>query len=167
MITPHASSAAVKAGGAGQFLFDVEDDDLTLGMVTFGCNSLPVGTACSFNPPATNLPLSQVTMTVTTSSGAANVFTTANVSGNGPRFLAALIFPVLGLVGMALSGRKKNRRPRLRLAMAAIGVMTLLAFVGCGGGAQRITTPPGNYQITVTAATTTVQATTQITLTVQ
>jgi uncharacterized repeat protein (TIGR01451 family) len=168
VITPHAgTTAAVKAGGSGQVIFDVEDDDLTLGMLTFGCTGLPVGTTCTFNPPATNLPLSQVTMTITTSNGAANVVSGKKLGGGEPpRFFAAMLFPVLGMVGIVLSGRK-NKKVRLRLAMAVIGIITLLAFVGCGGGAQHITTPSGTFPITVTAATTTVQATTQITLTVQ
>jgi len=54
----------------------------------------------------------------------------------------------------------------LRLAMVFAGVMMLLTFAGCGG-TRGITTPPGSYQITVTAVTTTVQASAPVTLTVQ
>ncbi|HZD96214.1 MAG TPA: hypothetical protein VE133_18275, partial [Candidatus Sulfotelmatobacter sp.] len=165
VITSQTGSASVKAGSAGQFVFDVEDDDPTLGMVAFGCSGLPVGTACTFNPPATNLPLSQVTMTISTSSGESNRVTGKVFGGDSPRFFATLFFPVLGLVGIGLSGRR-NRKTRLRFAMAVIGLLTLLTLVGCGGG-NRITTPVGSYQITVTAATTTVQATSQVTLAVQ
>jgi uncharacterized lipoprotein YmbA len=50
--------------------------------------------------------------------------------------------------------------------MVVVGAMALLSFAGCGG-AHRITTPAGNYQLTVTAAATTVQATTTVTLTVK
>jgi apolipoprotein N-acyltransferase len=88
-----------------------------------------------------------------------------NMDGGKPLLYAALLFPVFGLVAMALGGRK-SRKPRLRLAMVVVGAMALLSFAGCGG-AHRITTPAGNYQLTVTAAATTVQATTTVTLTVK
>jgi hypothetical protein len=104
-------------------------------------------------------------MTITTSSGNSNTVTGKNLGGRTPRFYATLFFPVLGLVGIAFGGRR-SRKARLRLAMAVLSMLGLLAFTGCGG-VHGITTPAGSYTITVTAATTTVQATTQVTLTVQ
>ena len=106
-------------------------------------------------------------MTITTSNHAANTVTGQNFdSSKPPRFLAALFLPVLGFMAICVGGRS-NRKLRVRLALAVVGMVTLLTFAGCGGGAQGITTPAGSYNITVTAATTTVQATTQVTLTVQ
>ncbi|HKV94335.1 MAG TPA: hypothetical protein VJW20_17435 [Candidatus Angelobacter sp.] len=168
VITPHSASASVQPGGTAQFVFDLEDDDPTLGTVALGCSGLPAGTVCTFNPPATTQPLSQVTMTITTSNGASNVISSQNFSGPNPRLYAALMFPALGFVAMVFGGRKnkKNRKPRLRLAFVFAGLLTLMALVGCGG-AHRTTTPNGTFSITVTAATTTVQATTQVNLTVQ
>ncbi|HET9364372.1 MAG TPA: hypothetical protein VFP71_05195, partial [Candidatus Angelobacter sp.] len=144
------------------------DDDPTLGTVALGCSGLPAGTVCTFNPNATSQPLSQVTMTITTSNGASNAFSSHNFSGPNPPLYAALMFPVLGFVAMVFSGRKnkKNRKPRLRLVFAFAGLAMLMALVGCGG-LHRTTTPNGTFSITVTAATTTVQATTQVNLTVQ
>ncbi len=166
VITPHAASTAtVVPGTAGQFVFDVEDDDPSLGTLTFGCSGLPVGATCSFNPPATTQAISQVTMTITTSNHSSNAVTGQNFDGKPPRFLAALFLPVLGFVGICLGGRS-NKKLRVRLALAVVGMVTLMTFAGCGG-VHGITTPAGNYQITVTAATATVQATTQVTLTVQ
>ena len=78
---------------------------------------------------------------------------------------AALMFPVLGLVGIAIGGRQ-SRKMRLRFAMVIIGAVALLSFAGCGGGGRAIT-PAGTFQLTVTAATVTVQAATNVTLTVQ
>jgi fimbrial isopeptide formation D2 family protein len=166
VITPHAGvkSASVKAGSAGQFVFDVEDDDPTLGMVAFGCSGLPVGAACTFNPPATNQSISQVTLTISTSGSSSNAVSGWNIGpGSTPPFYAFLL-PVLGLLGLAATGRKK--KTRLRLALVFAGVMALLTFAGCGG-AHGIVTPAGSYTITVTASTTTVQANTQVTLSVQ
>ncbi|HEU4414231.1 MAG TPA: hypothetical protein VFT65_05560, partial [Candidatus Angelobacter sp.] len=166
VITPHSSTSTVKAGGSTTFVFDVEDDDSTLGLVTFGCSGLPIGTACSFNPPSTNLPLSQVTLTITTSGAASNIVSGRSLPmRSSPRLYAALSFPVMGLVGIAFAGRK-SKKARLRMAMVILGMVTLLALAGCGGP-HGIVTPAGNFPITVTAATTTVQANTTVTLGVQ
>ena len=166
IITPHATSATVTAGGAAQVVFDVEDDDPTLGMVTFGCSGLPIGASCTFNPPATNQPLTQVTMSLSTSNGVTVALADQHFGGRNARLYAMLTFPVFGLVAIGLTGRK-NRKTRTRLVLSFIGLVSLLAFAGCGGGAHRVTTPPGTYTITVTAATTTVQVSTQVTLNVQ
>jgi hypothetical protein len=166
VITPHGNvnTASTRAGASAQFSFDVEDDDPTLGMVAFGCSGLPVGTACTFNPPATNQASSQVTLTVSTSSSGSNAVSGQLFGpGSTPPFYA-LLLPALGLLGFVATGRKK--KSRLRLALVFAGIMTLLSFAGCGG-VHGITTPAGNYTITVSATTATVQATTQITLTVQ
>jgi fimbrial isopeptide formation D2 family protein/uncharacterized repeat protein (TIGR01451 family) len=164
VIKPHAATTAtVSPASAVQVLFDVEDDDPGLGMVAFGCSGLPAGASCTFNPPATDQPLSTVTMTIT-ARGPATV-ASGSFGGGSPRTYAIWLAPVLGLVGIGLGGRK-NRKSRLRLTMMLIGILSLLAFAGCGGR-QGITTPPGTFPVTVTAASTTIQATTQITLTVQ
>jgi uncharacterized repeat protein (TIGR01451 family) len=167
VITPQSVTASIAAGGAVQFKFDVEDDDPTLGMVAFGCSGLPVGTTCTFNPPSTNQPLTSMTMSISTSGHGNNVVSSQNFDkGNKPPLYAALFFPVFGLVGIALGG-SKTRKAKLRPVMALLGLMILLSFAGCGGGAHNITTPAGSYQITVTAASTTVQASTAVTMTVQ
>jgi fimbrial isopeptide formation D2 family protein len=166
VITPQNNASTVKAGSSTQFTLSVEDDDPTLGMVTFGCSGLPVGTSCVFNPPATNQPLTTVTMTVTTSNGKTAVAGLNFDFGGKPPLYAALFFPVLGLVGIALSG-SKARKTRLRFAMVFVGAAMLLSFAGCGGGLHGPVTPAGSYQLTVTAASTTVQATAPVTLNVQ
>ncbi|HEX3584626.1 MAG TPA: CSLREA domain-containing protein [Candidatus Angelobacter sp.] len=166
VITAQTNSSTVKAGSAAQFTFNVEDDDPSLGMVTFGCSGLPVGTSCVFNPPATNQPLTVVTMTVTTSSDKSAVAGLNFDFGGKPPLYAALFFPVVGLVGIALSGRKA-RKTRLRFAMVFVGAAMLLSFAGCAGGLHGPVTPAGTYQITVTAASATVQASTPVTLSVQ
>jgi uncharacterized repeat protein (TIGR01451 family) len=164
IITPQTTTSSVTAGTAAQFIFTVQDDDPTLGMVAFGCSGLPVGTACAFNPPATSQQLSQVTMTLITTSRSGNALSSRNFGDKSPRFYAAWIFPVLGLMGIAFRARKK--KTGFRLALAFAGMLAVLGFAGCGG-AHGIGTPPGSYPITVTAATVTVQASAKVTLTVQ
>jgi hypothetical protein len=165
VITPHSATASVVAGSSATFVFDVEDDDPTLGPVTFGCGGLPVGTACVFSPVSTTQALSTVTLTITTSNGKTISATAQNFGKGKAPFYAAMFLPVFGLVGIAFSGRK-GRKARLRFAMVVIGAVALLSFAGCGG-AHGITTPAGSYHLTVTAATTTVQASTPVTLNVQ
>jgi uncharacterized repeat protein (TIGR01451 family) len=166
VVTPQNSASTVKAGSTTQFTLNVEDDDPTLGMISFGCSGLPAGTSCVFNPPATNQPLTVVTMTVTTSNGNGSVAGLKFDFGGKPPLYAALLFPVLGLVGIALSG-SKTRKTRLRFAMVFVGAAMLLSFAGCGGGLHGPLTPAGTYQLTVTAASTTVQASAPVTLNVQ
>jgi hypothetical protein len=166
VITPQNSSSTVKAGSSAQFTLNVEDDVPALGMISFGCSGLPTGTSCVFNPPATNQPLTVVTLTITTSSGNGAVAGLKFDFGGKPPLYAALLFPVLGLVGIALSG-SKARKTRLRFAMVFVGAAMLLSFAGCGGGLHGPLTPAGTYQLTVTAASTTVQASAPVTLNVQ
>jgi len=164
VITPQSTaSSSVQAGASATFVFNVENDNQ--GMAAFGCTGLPVGTSCIFNPPATNQTQSQITMTLTTSGSANNVITSQLLDGPKPRLYAMLGFPVFGLVALAFGGRKSSKR-RLRLALVFVGMVSLLMLAGCGGS-NRLTTPKGNFSITVTAATATVQATTQVSLTVQ
>jgi hypothetical protein len=168
VITPHSSTASVVAGGSATFTFDVDNQDTTQGPITFGCGGLPVGTACTFNPSTTTQPLTTVTMTVTTSSGKAVAATARN--SDGPRhrspLYAALLFPVFGIVGVAFSGRR-GRKPRMRFALVVIGALALLSFAGCGSGLHGIVTPAGNYQLSVSASSSTTQVSTPVTLTVQ
>jgi hypothetical protein len=167
VLTPHATTASVVAGGTATFIFDVDDQDTTQGVITFGCGGLPVGTACTFSPATTNQPLTTVTMTVTTSNGKARAATARNaVPGSRSPLYAALLFPVFGMVGIAFSGRR-GRKARLRFALVVIGALALLSFAGCGSGLHGIVTPAGNYQLSVSASSATVQVSTPVTLSVQ
>jgi uncharacterized repeat protein (TIGR01451 family) len=167
-ITANNAAVTVRAGTAGTFMFDVEEADPSAGTITFGCTGLPVGASCVFNPPSTSAPSTIVSMIVNTShNGHTSMSAQNSVVGRKPPFYAAFLFPVFGLVGIAVSGRK-NKKNRLRLALLLMGVIALLSFAGCGGtGLQGLNTPAGTYQITVTATSATAQASTPVTLTVQ
>jgi hypothetical protein len=95
-------------------------------------------------------------MTITTLGRNNSAMVLPFASGRPPIY-AVLLFPVLGLVGWAAMnlrrGNKTNKKARLRLAIALIGLGIFLAFAGCGG--NPLVTPPGTYPITVTGTATT------------
>jgi len=162
-ISPASSDLGVLTGGSGTMMLQV-DSSAGLGFVTFGCSGMPAGVSCSFNPPSENQLSTQVTMTVTDGRRHANA-TPFSMNGATPRY-AAMLLPLLGLLGMMLTG--KNRKPtRVRLALCLAGLLTVLAFAGCGGTASTAQIGPVTFPLTVTAATPTDQATTTVNVRVQ
>ena len=140
------------------------DSSAGLGFVTFGCSGLPAGFSCSFNPPSENQLSTQVTMTVF--DGRRNAKAAPfSMNGDTPRY-AAMLLPLFGLLGLTLTG-KSRKQARLRLALCLAGLLTVLAFAGCGGTSGVVQTPPTSFQLTVTAATATDQATTTVNVRVQ
>jgi hypothetical protein len=125
-------------------------------VITFTCNGLPVGAACIFNPLGEARPVMPLKVTITTLGR--NTSSVALPFGSGrPPIYAALLLPVLGLVGLVGISLRRNpkigKKTRLRLAIALIGLGIFLAFAGCGG--NPLVTPPGTYPITVTGTATT------------
>ena len=167
IVPTNASDMSITAGSSGTMAFTV-DSSTGLGFVTFGCSGLPTGASCSFNPQSENQLTSQVTMTVTSmgQTGSASVLP-FGLDGTTPRIYAAMLFPLLGLLGITLSG-KNRRKTRLRLAVCLVGLLALLTFAGCGGTAVNpFATPRGSFPVTVTAASSTVQASTTVVVNVK
>ncbi|HZU31819.1 MAG TPA: hypothetical protein VFB79_11930, partial [Candidatus Angelobacter sp.] len=165
IVKRRSDTVSTTQGNSGTLLFDVEDDDPTMGPITFSCSGLPVGASCTFSPQTTSDPNTTVTMTVHTTGGHATLSAQNSMVRKAP-FYAALFFPVFGFVGIALGG-KKGRKNRMRFAVMMMGLLALLTFAGCGGvPGLTNATPAGTYEITVTAASATVQVDTAVTLTV-
>src|SRR5437016_12170910 len=98
-----------------------------------------------------------MTVTSTGQTGSASVLP-FGLDGTTPRIYAAMLFPLLGLLGITFSG-KNRRKTRLRLAVCLVGLLALLAFAGCGGTAVNpFATPRGRFKVTVNDAMSTVQA---------
>jgi hypothetical protein len=160
-ISADAAIVQLSPGGKASIGINVQStaDEGTL-MLTWS-GPLPPGVTVSLNPASidatlTNQPSSRVTMTVDASASASLA---PRSKGRTPPLYAAL-FPVLGIVGLAL-GRK--RRNVVYLALVFAGLMILSMMGGCGG---RVTpsTPSSPLNVTVTSMSTGHSASTSVTL---
>jgi hypothetical protein len=172
-----SGSATITHGSPASFLFKVDASGVVPlpAVVSFTCSGLPKGTACIFTQTGTGAPAfavgysaanptSQITLTITSLGNSAHV--PAGSRGLPPTY-AALLFPVMGLVGVGLAGRKRKQL-RFRLAMLVMGLLMLAALAGCGGNA--LVTPSGQSTVTVTGTVdgaAGVSGSTTITLSVQ
>ena len=143
--------------------------------VSFACSATPhvdSGPTCSINditPPANG-----------SASGTLTIKTTAPKKALAPpsmdRFgiFYALWLPLLGIVGTGM-GRGSARKHLVVLLLCVLLFSGLLIQSACGGGSSPPVqndvgssgTPAGNYTITVTGTSGSVQSTTQLTLVVQ
>jgi sugar lactone lactonase YvrE len=137
-------------------------------VVTLSASGLPPGATAAFNPP-----------TVTPgSAGAPTVLTiqlAALAAGGTPpsdippnhRGLPLAGFSLGFVLFGAVLGRKRIPRGLvLVLALASLGVGTSL-LTGCGGGFANIPSTAGNYTVTVTGTSGSIQASTTVTLVVE
>jgi titin len=149
------------------------------GTVDLGCTGNPGGTTCSFDEDRVTLASGQgsATMTVTTVGPAA-----VQIPGPpepptnpGPMWVGGLI-----LMGLWLARRERNSplhplgpgatTPVWGGLRVAAALAWFLLFTACGDEGTRPPsggTPPGTYQLTVTASWETVQVSTDVTIVVQ
>jgi uncharacterized repeat protein (TIGR01451 family) len=155
------NNLTVMAGGATSVDFTVESSS-GVGIIQFACSGLPPGASCTFKPGTESQITATVTMTLTTTAGTASVLP---LGGNAPTTpLYAVLLPLPALLGSRFGGSKKGR---LRLATLVAGLLVLLVMIGCGSGTKRTGgTPRGNFHISVTAGSSTAQASTAINLSV-
>jgi len=156
-------SATVTRGQSATFMFTL-DSSPGLGAVTFSSSGVPAGALCTFNPPSSSLLTDTINMNCTTSGPAASAAPPMRV---GPTY--ALLLPAFGVLGLVFAGTrgKKNKKIRLRWAMALSGLVLLLALAGCGGRPGFAGTPPGTYTIMVTGSSGTTSGSAPVTLIVQ
>jgi uncharacterized repeat protein (TIGR01451 family) len=155
------TTATLTAGQSFPFTFQVLTASST-GTVTFSCNGLPAGAACTFSPPI--LPpvpaATSVTMSVTTTARGAIIGTRLQMPGGTAALQLALFF------ALAVFSLKawRDGKSRLTPAFSLIGMVLIVILVGCGGGGSSTPpptptpsptpvagTPAGTYSVTMTA----------------
>jgi len=171
-LTSSSSSATVNAGGTASYTLTLTpvggtfSSNITVtcsGAPQFStCNLVPVAVTPGSNPATVNLSV------VTTSSSAALIPVSPN--RQLPTYLAWMQVPGFGLLGMLITTRK-CRKKNLGMVACALLVSALLFLPGCAGGTGISRggsgTPPGTYNVTVTAAAGTLHHSMELTLTVQ
>jgi hypothetical protein len=179
-----ATPGAVTAGGSAAYTFNFDTSGgNSLLPTTFACTAgLPRKAACVFNPatiPAGS-PDTTVTLTITTTSNTVTVSTAGAAvpmlpTGGGlpPGAGPTITMGVLGLLSIAVVRRRSLRLSTARLCLLALVLLAGGYLAGCAGGSEggfpegASGTPPGSYQVTVTATSGSVNRSTNITLNVQ
>jgi sugar lactone lactonase YvrE len=164
-------SASTTPGGAASFSLMLNPGAgaaILPDAINFSVSGLPPGATATFSPAtiAAGSPATAVMLSIQTNSSQALLRNENPFSGKpiAPVTMGFLLLPLLGLKPLRKRFRKLSRSSVLALTVISSGVM-LLGLSGCGGG----NAPATNYTVVVTAtdATTGVQHTTNLTLTVQ
>jgi hypothetical protein len=149
--------------------------------VTLSCSGLPDESSCTFTPASVEI-LSTSTTALTSSMAISTVKATTTSSSikpvNSPIALALLIPGALGLLGLAVGGRRRRWLVRTSL-VALVGLVAMLGTTACNprynylnhGPTTSIPTPSGTYTVTIAAQSsdgvTATNKTTTIALTVK
>jgi uncharacterized repeat protein (TIGR01451 family) len=147
------------------------------GSITFGCSGLPAGAACQFgvNPLIVNTPaLLIVNLIVTTTAPSASRVSRTTAKSETPLPFHSGVLFLVGIGGIIMAGRCRKGGSLHRAARFG-GLAILLLVMGCGGGGGGtppvpkvpVSTPGGNYSITVTATNGSLQASKTVFLVVQ
>lgn len=132
-------------------------------VVTLAASGLPPGATATFNPA-----------TVTPGTTGQQTIMTIQLAGAASVRKAAMprvpLWPIAG-AGALLLALQFRRRPALRLAsaMLIIAVISLggLALAGCNGGFAGLSTPKGQYIVTITGTSGSLHPSTTVTVVVQ
>jgi hypothetical protein len=175
IMTPQSSSVNVVHGSSANMVINVDAPDPTLGVISFSCSGLPAQSTCNFSPgsidPAVTPGPTAMTVSVFTTRGTASLSAPARPGAAGRNSLYAMFaFPVFGVV-LAGFGRQRANRLKLRSMLILLGLVLLLAIVGCGVAPPApppvAGTPAGSFAVTITATSAGFTATTSFNLVVQ
>jgi sugar lactone lactonase YvrE len=171
-----SSSASTTPGGAASFSLVLNPGSgatILPDAISLSVSGLPPGATATFSPAtiAAGSPATTVTLSIQTSSSQALLRNENPFSGKpiAPVTMGFLLLPLLGLKPVRKRFRKMSRFSVLAVTVVSLSVM-LLGLGGCAGGSNAPSSQPAtNYTVVVTAtdATTSVQHTTNLTLTVQ
>jgi FG-GAP-like repeat len=163
------SSGTASAGGSATFTINVVQQNGFTSAISLACSGpASVGIRCSVSPASTS-PGSSAQLTVTTTGSSAAL----SLPGTrGP--LYALCLPFVGVAVFAIGFTSEGEPRKKLLGLLLLGLLSSSAtfMTACGGSgnmaaASSPATPSGNYVITVTGTSGSLQRSTSVTLSVQ
>jgi len=172
-LTAANSTMSVAAGAAASYSLTLTPPmGITLNdPITLAATGLPAGATATFSP-AGSIMLGSAAATVTLSIQTASATTAHNerpVMGNRPGAIA-LGFLLLPLLGIKAARRRLRQSLPLALLVMGLSFGAMLGISGCSGGSSAAPPPAAQTStvvVTATDATTNVQSSTSLTLTVQ
>ncbi len=166
-----ATSATVASGATATYPLLLTSQQALSGTVALACSGAPANSICTVNPGTANLG-GTTTISATVQTGQ----TTASLSAPPSPFDPRNTGPVLALLALPLACALR-RRKLPRLLLAAFAVFTLASVTGCGSarlipnqggsGGSSNPTPPGTYNLTVSASAAGLTHSVNLTLVVQ
>jgi hypothetical protein len=171
-LTASPQGLTVSAGQSATTTVQIAPDHGSFdGPVTFSCTGTPRGCTASFSPqsvtPGAAAATSALTLKTTARTGALTALA-AGTSGLLPPAFGLVVF--LAVLGSARFGRAAARLMRSKRWLTAVALVLIMIWIaGCsagGGGSESQGTPAGTYYLTVHATSGTLDALTQLTLTV-
>ncbi|PYV14863.1 MAG: hypothetical protein DMG21_16965 [Acidobacteria bacterium] len=187
-LTTNQQSATVKVGGTATFTLSIAPESGFNQAVSFGCAGLPAHTTCaaspaSITPSSTSASTATVTITTTAPSELGPQSRQRPLGPPGPlpwahryaplQMLWPLALAVLAVAASCVSplrsiSARRSSPPQLNRVALALTLLLVLAWAGCGGTEpiRLAGTPPGNYSLTLTAASGNLSHSTTVKLTV-
>jgi hypothetical protein len=168
LATEGQTSKTVSSGQTAGFTLTLTPLNGSAGTFTFGCNSLPANSTCSFNPTTESVAANMSgSVTLNISTGISS--STAGLHTSGEKRISRVL-PFLCLLFLPFAMRSRSRS-RWVLALLA-GVVGIASCAGAGGGGNgppasaNNNTPAGTYSIVVTATASGVSHSTTVKLVV-
>jgi hypothetical protein len=174
-MTAESSTATVTAGQTATYQLTLTPvNGSYTAPISFKCSGTPQGATCNVNPNSILLSGNSGQTTVTVTTQASNMKSSAK-AGSSPMWFLPVSAAILALVWLPGTRQK-------RALIGVLMVVVLLGTVSCGGGGSTDTgggnggggnggnnngTPPGTYTLTVHAVSGTNEKTTKLTLIVQ
>jgi len=168
------ASQTVTAGKPATYNLSVAPQGLAFdNPISFSCAGLASLSQCAFNPPSATPGRNAQPVVLTISTTAPVAF----LRRRGLVYAAFLALPGIGFVFAGLIGGELRRKGIAKFVTMGLVSLILLLAVSCGGGGGASSgppppppqpgTPPGTYQVTVTATSGALSQQQVVTLTVQ
>ena len=137
-------------------------------VVTLAASGLPPGAIATFNPPTVTPGAEGETTVMTIQLAGAPAATARKANSAAPPGMPVWLIAGIGALVLGFSFIRRPL-PRLAAAMLAIAVISVAAITltGCNGGFAGLSTPKGQYIVTVTGTSGSLHPSTTVTVVVQ